>query len=137
MRGAATPRLTQNTSVDTWTAKGARRPRREQEEASRSLDLVLGAVLLRSGGRGLEQLDLRSGVLFQLLELLLRLLEGGLQLLKQGILLLLSIGHLLLELSELRIALLSRHGNVFLQFGLLLVAAVFEGVHAAARAQLR
>merc|ERR1719217_2020707 len=72
------------------------------------LDLVLGAVLLRAGRGGLEQLDLRRGVLLELLQLLLGLLEGRLQLLEEGVVLLLGVRHRLLQLRELRVALL--HG---------------------------
>merc|ERR1719217_718771 len=96
-----------------------------------SLDL-----LLRAGRGGLEQLDLRRGVLLELLQLLLRLLEGRLQLLEEGVVLLLGVRHRLLQLRELRVALLGRHGDVLLQLGLLLRVAVLHGVDRAAGAKL-
>merc|ERR1719164_438574 len=92
--------------------------------------------LLRAGRGGLEQLDLRRGVLLELLQLLLGLLEGRLQLLEEGVVLLLGVSHRLLQLRELRVALLGRHGDVLLQLGLLLRVAVLHGVDRAAGAKL-
>merc|ERR1719197_424851 len=100
------------------------------------LDLVLATSLRRAGGRGLEQLDLRGGVLLELLQLLLGLLEGRLQLLEERVVLLLAVGERLLQLLELGSALLSRHRNVLLQLLLLVRVAILDGVHRAARAQL-
>ena len=56
----------------------------------------------------------------------LRLLEGRLQRLEERVVLLLGVGHGLLELGQLRVALVRGHGDVLLQ--LRLVRARARGV---------